>query len=256
MKTKHAYVAAALTFLLVLCAAPAAQAFEIGAKGYYWYPKATGTLQVGTFTNSGTEMDLENDLDITEEGVPGGTLFLKTGKHNLSVSYFQLNFESDVTLGRNIVFAGTQFNQGTKARAEMVWGMADLEYGYDVADIQAFLAGATVTLFGRLRFLDAKNKLEGGGNVKENTTQPALPMVGLSARLNVIADLVSAEAKVAGITYAGNVILDGTAEVAITPLPFLGIHAGWRYMDLDLDFDETVNDVTFSGPYGYLSFSF
>lgn len=256
MKAKHAYAALALTALLVLCAAPAAQATDFGAKGYYWYPKLSGSLQVGSPGNSGTSLDLQDDLDYNQEGAPGGMLFLKAGKHNLSASYFQLNFESDVTLGREVVFAGSTFAKGTKAKSELTWGMADLQYGYDIVDIQPFLAGMTVTLFGRIKFLDAKSKLEGGGQVAQSTTQPAIPMPGVSAKVNILSDLVSADVSLAGIGYSSNTILDGYAELSVSPLPFIGIHAGWRYMKLKVDFDETVTDMDFSGPYGYLSFTF
>ncbi|MEW5736654.1 MAG: hypothetical protein AB1921_17550 [Thermodesulfobacteriota bacterium] len=255
MKAKCAYALAAAAVLIVLGVSPV-QAFDIGAKAYYWYPKVTGDLKVGTTNVKGTMLDLQGDLDFNQEGMLGGTLFLKTGKHHLAGSFCQINYESDVTLRKNVAFAGDTFTAGSKVKAELIWSMADLEYGYDILDIQPLLAGATVTLLGRLKFFDAKSRMELGGKVSQSSSQPAIPMLGASAKVQVLADLVSAEVAAVGMGYSGNLIVDGTAEVSITPLPFIGVHAGWRYLKLDLNYDETDTNSTFSGPYGYLSVSF
>ncbi len=52
-----------LSFLLPALLLPVSSlAFEIGARGYYWFPSLDGTVKVDEAGIIGTTLDFENDL--------------------------------------------------------------------------------------------------------------------------------------------------------------------------------------------------
>ena len=46
--------------------------FEAGARGTYWYPKVSGTVESTAGGLAGTSFDVETDLGIEKKGAPGG----------------------------------------------------------------------------------------------------------------------------------------------------------------------------------------
>ena len=51
------------------------------------------------------------------------------------------------------------------------------------------------------------------------------------------------------MSYSNNSLLDVDAQVELSPIPFVGVYFGYRYLDVDFDEDDVAIDVTFDGPY-------
>jgi hypothetical protein len=78
----------ALSLLLVAFFLPASSsAFEIGARGYYWFPSLDGNVKVDEAAIIGTTIDFEKDLGIEDENYPSVEVFLGGGNHHLSLTY-------------------------------------------------------------------------------------------------------------------------------------------------------------------------
>ena len=51
------------------------------------------------------------------------------------------------------------------------------------------------------------------------------------------------------LSYDGNSLTDIDAQVEYSPIPLVGIYAGYRYLDMDIDEDDLLLDAEFSGPH-------
>lgn len=246
----------ATVLLACLVAVPFAQAAGFGARASFWYPKPSGELRVDDEVANGSSLDFEDDLGLDQEGALEASLFLASGRHHLGATYTRLNFSSTGALQTNKIYAGYLIPAGTRVETELDWPMLDLEYGYDIVKFDAILAGLSITGLGRVKFMDATTSLTMYGQTVDSNFKPAIPMIGAAAHLDILLGMVAADVKVAGISYSSNTVLDASAEVVVTPLPFIGISAGYRYLILDLDYDDTVTDATFDGFYGLFRIAF
>jgi len=82
-------------------------------------------------------------------------------------------------------------------------------------------------------------------------------MVGAAAKIGILADILEARIKGAGMTYSGSYFYDAMADLAVTPLPFMDIHGGYRIMSLKIDdVNHIFADATFSGFYAGIGIGF
>lgn len=61
---------------------------------------------------------------------------------------------------------------------------------------------------------------------------------------------------VTGITYSGNYLYEGLADLSLTPFPFLDLHGGYKVIRLHLDRNDFYLNSEFTGPYVALTVSF
>ncbi|MBW1675680.1 MAG: hypothetical protein JRJ79_03550, partial [Deltaproteobacteria bacterium] len=71
---KKIYLALSL-LLAVLLLPVSSMAFEIGARGYYWFPSLDGNLKVDEAGIEGTTIDFDKDLGIDDENYPSVEAF-------------------------------------------------------------------------------------------------------------------------------------------------------------------------------------
>ncbi|MCX7982267.1 MAG: hypothetical protein N2572_05085 [Syntrophales bacterium] len=252
---KVVYAGVIIAFLL---SASLAHAFELGVRGYYWFPSFRGDIKIDKDNLKGTEFSAKDLMDVGNRGYPSLEAYGGIGKHHLSLMYTQIGHSKDNTLSFNVNFAGKTYPVGTKVDADLTLRVFDLEYQYDVFKFKPILAGFAVGVLGKLKYIDGESSLSAPvlGKTKENYGT-IVPMVGLGAHLGLLANLLEARAKVSGMAYSGNVYLDAMADVSVTPFPFLDIHAGYRVMKIKMDkVQDVTNDFFLAGPYIGLSVGF
>jgi len=94
------------------------------------------------------------------------------------------------------------------------------------------------------------------GYDEKETFKVPVPMLGLELHVGLLADILEARVKGAGVTYSGSTFYDAQADLAFTPIPFVAIHGGYRTMKLKIDDIGDVNaDIEFKGPYAGLTIS-
>jgi outer membrane protein len=234
-------------------------AFEVGVIGYYEFPEFSGTLRVDQGGVAGTELDAEDDLGMSNESYPSVEAFFGVGSHHVRVKYTQADYSGENTIQRNITYNGQAYASGTFVESELNFTMIDVEYQYDLIDLENILAGFSVGLVGKVKYIDGETRLRatGAGLDEQETFSAPIPMVGASLHVGLLADILEARAKVAGMAYSDSTFYEGMAEVTLTPFPFLDIHGGYRYMKLDLDdFSDVYADVEFKGPYAGITVGF
>ena len=231
-------------------------AFELGVRGYYWFPELSGVIRVDEAGIVGTELDLEDDLGVDSESYPVIEVFAGIGKHHLSLAFYNLDYDGDTVLTKDIYFNGEFFQANERVVSGLEYDNYDVMYRYDLIDLENFLAGGSLGLVARLMVFDGSASVASATvTAKEDFTAP-IPMVGANFHVGTLKDILEARVLVTGSGYSGNTVFDGQAEISLTPFPFLDIHGGYRFFIIDVDEDDAAVDYDNSGPYVALTASF
>jgi hypothetical protein len=181
---KNLFAVPGTLVLMTIFFTPSVYALGFGAHAEYWIPTFKGDLRVDGNGVEGTEINLNNDLGISNENFPGVEAFFGVGNHELRL------MNSSV---------------------------------YD--------------------------------NKKD--IHVPIPMIGLGAKIGLLANILEARAKFVGMGYSGSFFYDSMPDFTVTPFPYLNIHGGYRAMSLKID---DVSDIyatmDFYGPYAGLAISF
>jgi len=229
-----------VTLCLVFVAVPST-AVELGIRGYYWMPGLDGDINY----DSGDDLDLEDDLGMDTESYPMIDIFAGFGNHHLLFTYYKVEYSGSEKLKDDIEFGGTTFPAGDKVDSELEYSVMDFAYQWDAIDLENFLAGASLGLVGKVKYMDITSaKVEGGGESEDVDIAGPIPMVLESDNIHT------------GIGYSGNSVVEYFGDISYTPFPFMGIHAGYRSFAVDVDVDDLDSNFTTAGPYGALTISF
>jgi hypothetical protein len=231
-------------------------AFELGVRGYYWFPKLSGEIRADSAGVIGTDLDLKDDLDMDSKSYPVIEVFSGIGKHHLSLSFYHLDYDGDAVLTKDVYFNGELFHANENVVSNLKYDNYDVMYRYDLIDLENFLAGGSLGLVARMMVFDGSASIASATTTtKENFTAP-IPMVGVNFHVGLLKDLIEARVLVSGIGYRDNTAFDGQAEISLTPFPFLDIHGGYRFLKIDVDQDDVKLDFDNSGLYVALTLSF
>ncbi len=249
-------------FLLFICClavcgmALPVSAFELGARGYYWFPQLSGDIRADNAGVAGTELDLKDDLGIDSKNYPLIEMFAGIGKHHLSLTFYHLDYDGDTVLNREVYFNGRIYHANERVVSNLKYDNYDVMYRYDLIDLENFLAGGSLGLVARMTVFDGSASLASTTvTTRENFTVP-IPMVGANFHVGILKDIIEARLLVTGIGYRGNTAFDGQAEISVTPFPLVDIHGGYRFLKINADQDDIKLDFDNSGPYVALTVSF
>ena len=108
--------------------------------------------------------------------------------------------------------------------------------------------------FSGTKYFDGNVRLHSStiGSAYDNTQDihAPIPIIGLGAKIGLLANILEARAKITGMGYSGSFFYDAMADVAVTPFPFFDIHAGYRAMSLKIDnISDVYANMSFTGPY-------
>ena len=234
----------------------AANALEFGARGYYWIPTFKATMRADTTTTTGTEFDLKDTLGMGNKAFPAIEVFAGLGKNHLSLMYTQANFSGSAVLASPITFFGTTFPAGTAVSSDLKFRMLDLAYKRDLIDLKNILAGFSVGVIGKIKYIEADASILAAAQQQSRTLRVPIPMIGVGASAGILANILEARAEITGIAYSGNSLIEASADLSLTPFPFLDIHGGYRIIDIRVDFNDTLFNSQLAGPYLALTVGF
>jgi hypothetical protein len=245
-----------ICFLAVFCIVLPVSAFELGVRGYYWFPEQSGVIRVDDAGIVGTELDLGDDLGVDNESYPVIEVFTGIGKHHLSLAFYNLDYDGETVLKKDIYFDGKLFQMNERVVSSIEYDNYDVMYRYDLIDLENFLAGGSLGLVARLMVFDGSASIASATvTAKEDFTAP-IPMVGANFHVGILKDILEARILVTGIVYSNNKAFDGQAEISLTPFPFLDIHGGYRFLKIDVEEDDVKLDFENPGLYVALTVSF
>jgi hypothetical protein len=77
-----------------------------------------------------------------------------------------------------------------------------------------------------------------------------VPVLSLGARARLaFGDYLGVLGRIGYLKYQGNSFMDLDAQVEFSPVPMIGVFAGYRYLDIDVDENDVYIDATLAGPY-------
>lgn len=247
-----------LAAVLLLSWAIPASAFEIGARALYWFPSFKADMRSDASGVPGTLLNLKDDLGVGNESFPSFEAFGGVGNHRLSLGYTPIKYTGSATLNSAVNFNGQNFPAGSRVDSELKLRMLDLEYQYTFLNLENVLAGFSLGAIGQIKYLDGEGKMDAPAANRRASFDARLPipMVGLGAHVGLLAGILEARAKIAGIGYSRNYLYEALADLSLTPFPFLDIHGGYKLIRVKLDRNDDFLDAQFAGPYVGLTVSF
>jgi len=235
--------------LTALAAGPAFADEFFSAKIGYLSLKPSGEF-AGEVNGIGTRIDMEDDLNFDDSQGITAEAALQWGDFRLSAGYLPIKFSGSGTLAQDVVFNGQTYSASTDVSSDVdvrLYEGALAWYLVNVDDLPVRLQ------FGPelgVKVADADLSLRetaGGTNESVSGVVP-IPTVGLRGRIG-FSDYLGVVGRVGYMAYQDNSFLDASGELEFSPLPLVGIYAGYRYFSLKIDESDVFVDVQFDGPY-------
>ena len=240
-------------FLFVLCAS-AAQAdtiFGVYAGAGTWEQNFSGDVTSGT-----TVVNVESDLGVDDDR--NNVLYVAL-EHplpilpNLRLQRFKMDVEGANTLVRNIEFNGQAFAVSDDVTTMVDLTQTDLLFYYEVLDNTVSLDLGIV-----VSNMEGELAVEGSTDSAEADFDEFIPMAYGKVRADLPATGLWVAAEAQGISYSGNSLFEFNAMVGYESPFGLGVEAGYRVVDLEIDdFDDIESaELDVKGPYAAINFHF
>jgi len=196
----------------------------------------------------GTRIDMKNDLNFGNSTQPTGEIAISLGDSMVSLGFVPVDFSGSGVLTRNINFNGQNFALGTTASSSFKADIFDFGYTYYLVNMDDLPSRLQIGVEAAVKTINAKTNMTSAAvNTSRNVTVP-IPTVGLRGRV-ALADFIGLTGRVGYLGYSGNRFLDADAQIEFSPLPMLGLYAGYRHLNLKVDSSGVFADVTMQGPY-------
>ena len=256
MKKNFIAVVLTLSVMIIFYASPV-YALGGGAQARLWIPTFKGELRVDNGSVKGTNVDLKDDLGVDNEYFPGAEAFFCMGDHEITVSFSQIALSGSKKTSDEIIFNGDTYPAGIKVDSELTTSMIDLEYQYKFLNLENVLAGLSFGFIVKAKYFDGEAKMRSSVISSMEDFQLPMPMLGLGAKVGILADVLEARAKIVGMGYGGSFFYDAMADISVNPFPFLNIHGGYRIMSLKIDeIEDIYTQMDFYGPYVGIALEF
>jgi len=247
----------ALSLLLPVLLLPVSSlAFEIGARGYYWFPTLDGTVKVDEASIIGTTIDFDEDLGIEDENYPSVEVFVGGGNHHLYFIHTEIDYSGRKMLTREIKFEGKTYPVSALVTSSIQYKMMDLLYQYDFLNLENVLGGFSLGGVFQVKYIDGKVGLKTTGIDEEEDFTIPIPMIGLNLHMGILAQILQVRLRGTAISYSESTIYELMGDISWTPFPLVDIHGGYRTFVIDIDEDDLTFDYDMSGPYVALTLSF
>ncbi|HKI61859.1 MAG TPA: hypothetical protein VKA31_06150 [Mariprofundaceae bacterium] len=201
------------------------------------------------------KIDMKNDLGFKKSQQPTGEVAFQLGDSRLSVGFVPLKFEGTGALNRNVTYNGQTYTAGTTVTSSLKADIFDVGYTYYLINMDDLPSRAQLGIEAAVKIVNAKTSLSGGGITSSKNATVPIPTIGLRGRI-ALADFIGVVGRVGYLGYSGNSFLDADAQIEFSPVPTLGIYAGYRQIKLKVDSSNVFVDTTFKGPYAGAFFRF
>jgi outer membrane protein len=228
----------------------------LSLKAGYQLLSPEGTI-AGTVNGEGTELDLERDLDLDDSEDFTAEITLKWGDSQLSFNYLPISFSGTGILQFDGSFNDIDFIVNDIVKTDLNIDLYDIGYTYYLLNFddlptrfQLGLELAVKVADVDVTFLDVTQ-----GLVESESGTVPIPTVGVRSRI-ALADFLGVIGRIGYMEFDDNHFLDAEAQLEFSPLPMVGLYAGYRYFDLKIDEDDIFVETKFSGPFAGLMIRF
>ncbi|MDY6881192.1 MAG: hypothetical protein SV686_13165 [Thermodesulfobacteriota bacterium] len=209
----------------------------------------SGTV-AGTIEGVGQKVNLEDDLNLDDSEEITAEIALQWGNSRLSVNYLPIRFTGAGTLTVAGEFNGQVFNVDDEVRSGIRIDLYDVGYTYYLINFDDLPTRIQFGAEVAVKITDTELTFEDrtAGFVERESITVPIPTLGLRARI-ALADYLGLTGRIGYMAYDEHHFLDAEAQVEFSPLPNVGIYAGYRYFDLKIDDEDIFVESEFSGPF-------
>jgi hypothetical protein len=101
-----------------------------------------------------------------------------------------------------------------------------------------------------VKYVSARIEMQESSFSRSESESIGVPVPSLGARARVaFGDYLGVLGRIGYLEYHGSSFIDLDAQVEFSPLPMIGLFAGYLYMDIDVDEHDVLIDATLAGPY-------
>ncbi len=209
-----------------------------------------GSAAVSEGLTPGTIVDLESDFSLDGDDSYFAEAALHLGDFRLFAAYLPIDFSGENILTQSVSFNGETFAGNSRIKTDveiniyeagMAWFMINLD---DTPVRVQF--GPEISA----KYVDVSLDLEDVPLTKSTSESAHVAVPSVGARLRVgVADFLGVIGRVGYMEYNDYSFMDVDAQVEFSPIPLVGVYAGYRYLDIDVNESDVYIDATFSGPY-------
>ena len=228
----------------------------ISLKAGYQLLSPSGTV-AGTANGGGTEVNVERDLKLDDSQNVTAEIALNWGDFRLSLNYLPIEFSGTGTMKINGTFNGQNFTTNDAVHSELNVNLYDVGLTYYLLNMDDLPTRVQLGVELAVKVADAEVKFNdktAGFSETQSQTVP-IPTVGARARI-ALSDYLGVVGRVGYMEYDSNHFTDAEGQIEFSPLPAVGIYAGYRYFDLKIDESDLFVKTEFSGPFGGLMVRF
>ncbi len=239
-----------ITGFLMFWLSATAFAVELSVTPVYWYePNLDARVKIER-NAIGQEIDLEENLDIVNENIPGVTVDLKLGRSNhFLLSYWSVGYDGRVTLTSNNTFDfnGTHYNVvGDTVSSAYDLDVVEVGYAFDLLNFETFRAGFLLNV--NYYSMDAELSSVNNPVTNREKAEIVLPLPGLRFGIGFLKNKVELTGQFAGLWFQGDGFWDGSVGLSVHPVERLDITAGYRRIHLDVSDDDDSANIKLDGP--------
>lgn len=239
-----------LSALIALTVAPVCADELFSLKAGYHQLTADGEFAVSRNGQMGTPIDMNDDLNFDDSEDFYAEAALQLGAFRLFAAYLPLEFEGSGTLTENVNFNGVTFMAEAQVDSSVKLDVYEAGIAWHVINIDDLPTRIQLGPELTVKFVDATLAVREDltGQSESDEVAAPIPTIGLRGRI-ALGDYFGLSARAGYLEYDDNSFLDADAQIEFSPLPLVGVFAGYRYMDIDVDEEDVVIDATLDGPF-------
>ncbi len=199
----------------------------------------------------GDKIDVEDDLHLDDSSNFMAEATLALGDFKISASYMPLSFEGSSTLSRDLSFNDQEYLAGSRVNSSLDMDLWDFGLTYFLVNFDDLTTRVQLGLELAIKVTNADAAItDTTFDISESASETLhFPTIGFRGRI-ALSDFIGFSGRLGCLGYGDNYILDGDIQVEFSPLPLVGLYAGYRYIDLEIDESDLFVNTTFSGFYG------
>ena len=247
MKVKH--IACFVLALLLIAGSTWADEI-VSFKAGYISLNPDGIFAVNSGGIPGTKVDFDDDLNYDDSEELFAEIALNLGNFRLAAGYLPIDFSGKGNLNQTLIFNGKSFLVNSKVSSSVDMDIYDLCLTWNILNIDDLPVRVQLGPELSVKVVDANVSMVDhttGLSESDSLTAP-VPTIGARARIG-LSDWVALVGRVGYMEYDGNSFLDVDGQIEFSPIPLVGIFAGYRYLDLEVDESGVFIDATLDGPY-------
>jgi len=246
---RHALLALALIGLTI---SPVCADELLSFKAGYQTLKPDGKFAVSGSGTTGTEVSFDGGLDFDDSRDYYLEAALQLGSFRLFGAYQPVSFSGSGVLSENLSFNGETFVGGSHIDSDVDLDIYEAGVAWYLVNVDDAPARLQLGPELAVKYVNAHIEMAGttadGFESETETVRAPVPTIGLRGRV-ALADFLDLVGRVGYAEYSSSSFLDVDAQVEFSPLPMVGVFAGYRYLDVDIDDDDVIIDASFDGPY-------